>query len=59
MLPPRPRRAAGAAAEQLGEQLYRRQALGQGVAVAAVGAEDDVVGAQVGADAGGDGFRPT
>ena len=47
-------RAAGRAAEQLGDQLPRRHALGQRVAVAAVRAEDHVVGAQVGADADGD-----
>jgi len=45
-------RAAGLAAEQLRYQLARGNALGQRVAVAAVGAEDDVVGAEVGADAG-------
>ena len=34
----------------------RRDAFGQGVAVAAVGAEDGVVGAQMGAYAGGNGL---
>ena len=47
-------RAAGRAAEQLGDQLARREPLGQGMAVAAVRAEDDVVGPQMRADAGGD-----
>ena len=51
-----PVRAAGRAAEQLGDQLARRHALGQGVAVPAVRAEDDVVGPQMGTDAGGDRF---
>ena len=48
--------AGGAAGQavQLGEQLDRGQPLGQRVAVAAVGAEHQVVVAQVGADAGGD-----
>ena len=35
-------RAAGGAAEELGEQLARREPLGQGMAVTAVRAEDDV-----------------
>ena len=54
MLPPRPREQPGGPPEQLGHQLARRHALGQGVAVAAVGAEDHVVRAQVGAHAGRD-----
>ena len=37
-----PLRTAGGAAEELGEQLAGRHALGQGMAVPAVGAEDDV-----------------
>ena len=49
-------RAAGRAAEQLGDQLARRHALGQRVAVAAVRAEDGVVGSQMRAHAGGDRF---
>ena len=49
-----PARNAGRPAEELGDQFARRHALGQRVAVAAVGAEDDVVGAQVRADADGD-----
>ena len=44
-------RDAGRLAEELGHHLAGRHALGQRVAVAAVGAEDDVVLAQVGADA--------
>ena len=51
-------RAAGRPAEQLGDQLARRHALGQRVAVPAVGAEDDVVGPQMGADADGDRLLP-
>ena len=42
-----PARTAGGAAEQLGDQLARRQSLGQGMAVAAVRAEDHVVFSQV------------
>src|SRR5262249_28156699 len=48
--------ASRGAAEQLREDLPWRHALGQGMAMAAVGAEDDVVFSQVGADADGDGF---
>jgi hypothetical protein len=47
-------RAAGLPAVQLGDELPRRHALGQRVTVAAVRAEDDVVGPQMGADAGRD-----
>ncbi len=56
MLPPRPceqpvtRPSSSAISSTWGN------ALGQGVAVAAVGAEHGVVGAQVGADADGDGL---
>ncbi len=53
-----PLRAAGRAAEELGEQLARRHALGQRVPVPAVGAEDDVVAAQMRTDAGGDRLLP-
>jgi hypothetical protein len=49
-----PPRAAGRPAVQLGDQLARGQALGQGVAVPAVRAEDHVVLTQVGAHADGD-----
>ena len=49
-------RTAGRAAEQLGEQLPRRNALGQRVPVPAVRAEDDVVAAQVRTNARGDRF---
>ena len=44
-------RAAGRPAEQLGDQLPRRHALGQGVPVAAMRAEDHVVRAQMRAHA--------
>ena len=53
-----PLRAAGRAAEQLGEQLAGRHALGQGVPVPAVGAEDDVVAAQMRTNPGGDRLLP-
>ena len=43
-----PLRAAGRPAEQLGDQLAGRDALGEGMAVTAVRAEDDVVCAQDG-----------
>ncbi len=49
---------AGRAAEQLGEQLAGRHALGQGVPVPAVGAEDDVVAAQMRTNPGGDRLLP-
>ncbi len=49
-------RAARLSAVQFGHQLTRRQSLGQGVAVAAVGAEDRVIRTQVSADADGDGL---
>jgi hypothetical protein len=52
--PPASSGAALAAAEQLGGQLSRRYALGQGVAVPAVRAEDRVPGVEVRADARGD-----
>ena len=45
---------AGRAAEELGEQLPRRHALGQRVPVPAMSAEDDVIAAQVCTNAGGD-----
>ena len=51
-------RAAGRAAEELGKQLARRHALGQGVPVPAMRAEDDVVAAQMRADARGDRLLP-
>ena len=51
-------RTAGRAAEQLGEQLAGRHALGEGVPVPAMRAEDDVVAAQVGTDPGGDRLLP-
>ena len=51
-------RTAGRAAEELGEQLAGRHALGQGVPMPAVGAEDDVVAAQMRTDAGGDRLLP-
>ena len=54
MLPPRPCEQPVAAAEQLGDQLPRRNALGERVAVTAMRAEDDIVRAQMSADAGGD-----
>ena len=49
-------RAAARAAEQLGDQFARRNAFGQRVTVAAMGAEHRVVGAQVGAHADGNRF---
>src|SRR5207302_1945865 len=49
-------RAAGLAAVQFGNQLPRRHPLGQGMAVAAVCAEDDVVLFKVRAYAGRNGF---
>ena len=48
-----PVRTAGRAAEELGEQLPGRDALGQRVPVPAVRAEDDVVAAQMGTNARG------
>ena len=51
-------RATGVAAEELGDEFHRRQALGQRVAVSAMRAEDDVVCAQMRTDADGDGFLP-
>ena len=51
-------RAAGGTAEELGEQLARRKPLGEGVAVTAVGAEDDVFFAEMRTDARGDGLLP-
>ena len=51
-------RAAGGAAEQLGEQLAGCEPLGKGMAVTAVGAEDDVVFLQMRADARGDCLLP-
>ena len=53
-----PLRATGRAAEELGEQLARRHALGQGVPVPAMSAEDDVVAAQMRTHAGGDRLLP-
>src|SRR5262249_1259005 len=49
-------RAAGSAAEQLGEQLARRDALRQGVPVPAVRAEHDIAAVEVSTDAGGNGL---
>ena len=49
-------RAAGLSTEQLGEESAGRDPLGKGVAVAAVGAEHDIIGLEVGADARGDGL---
>ena len=54
MLPPRPCEQPVARPNSSAINCAGRDALGQGVAVAAVGAEDDVVGPQMGADAGGD-----
>src|SRR5262249_9104242 len=49
-------RASRRPAVQLGDQLARVHALGEGVSVTAVGAEDDVVGPKVRAYADGDRF---
>src|SRR3954468_16021074 len=49
-------RTTGGAAEEFRDQINRRQAFGQSVAMSAVGAEKHVVGAQVRADSHGDGF---
>ena len=46
--------AAGRPAEELGDEVARRHALGKRVAVAAVRAEDDVGGSEVAADTGSD-----
>ena len=48
-----PLRTAGRAAEQFGEQLAGRNTLGQRMPVSAVRAEDDVIAAQMGTNAGG------
>ena len=49
---------SGRAAEQLGHHALHVGALGQRVAVAAVGGRQQVVALQIGADAGGNGFLP-
>ena len=51
MLPPRPCEQPVARPNSSAISCARRHPLGQGVAVAAMGAEDDVVLAEVGADA--------
>ena len=49
---------AGGTAEEFGHHLVHARALGNAVAVAAVGAGDEVAVVQGGADAGGGGFLP-
>ena len=51
-------RAAGGTTVQLGDQLQRRHALGQSVAVAAMRAENHILMPQMGAHAGRDRFLP-
>ena len=51
-------RAAGRPAEQLGTEVGRRHPLGEGMAMAAVGAEDGVAVGEVPADAGGHRLLP-
>ena len=53
-----PLRATCGSAEELGKQAAGRETLGEGMAVTAVGAEDDVFLLEVCADADGDGLLP-
>src|SRR5262249_18873042 len=53
-----PARATRLASVKLSEKLARIQSLGQRMPVSAVGAENDVVHAQMRADPNGDGFLP-
>jgi hypothetical protein len=49
-------RATGSPAKQLGNKLAGRQPLRQGMTMPAMGAEDHVIGSQMSANPGGNGF---